>query len=46
VAGLAGLEAARAAGLGRQDQRIRRLRAQAPDHERAYAELDMALGAS
>jgi transcriptional regulator with XRE-family HTH domain len=43
AAGVAGLAAARAAGLERQDQRIRGLRAQAPGDERAYAELDAAL---
>jgi transcriptional regulator with XRE-family HTH domain len=42
-AGLAALAAARAAGLGRQDQRIRGLRALAPAGEPAYAELDAAL---
>lgn len=46
AAGMAGLMAARAAGLERQDQRIRGLRAQAPRDEPAYVELDAALNAS
>lgn len=46
AAGMAGLTAARAAGLERQDQRIRGLRAQARRDEPAYAELDTVLNAS
>lgn len=46
AAGMAGLTAARVAGLERQHQRIRGLRTRAPRDEPAYAELDAALDAS
>jgi transcriptional regulator with XRE-family HTH domain len=45
AAGIRALRAARAAGLERQDERIRGLRARAPHDVPAYAELDAALGA-
>jgi transcriptional regulator with XRE-family HTH domain len=46
AAGIAGLAVALAAGLERQDERIRGLRARAPRDEPVYAELDAALNAS
>jgi transcriptional regulator with XRE-family HTH domain len=46
AAGMAALATARSAGLERQDQRIRGLRARAPHNESAYAELDAVLAAS
>jgi transcriptional regulator with XRE-family HTH domain len=45
TAGIQALRTARAAGLERQDQRIRGLRARAPHDMPAYAELDAVLGA-